>query len=145
MDLKNSYDLIKTMETNIQFNNIKNKEEFFLIFQGLCNIAESAFNQFEEQQFNNKNNENLSQISRHVSYLMSITFVIVGMRGGYLEFRDTDLISPFFVEVDGVQYDQKYLYKMNDYFIDRFNRVLDILKEIDPEFYKSYSVVWKNY
>lgn len=132
------------MEVNIQFNNIKNKKEFFLTFQCLCNIAESAFNQFEEQ-FNNKNNENLSQISRHVSYLMSITFVIAGMRGAYSEFRDSDLISPFFVEVDGVQYDQKYLYKMNDYFIDRFNRVLDILKETDPESYKSYSVVWKNY
>ena len=88
------------MERNIQFNNIKNKEEFFLIFQGLCNIAESAFNQFDGQ-FNNKSSENLSQISRHVSYLMGITFVIVGMRGDYSEFRDSDLISPFFVEIGG--------------------------------------------
>lgn len=131
------------MEANIQFNNIKNKEEFFLIFQGLCNIAESAFNQFEENF--NKNKEKTYRIPRHVFYLMSITHVITGMRGDYIEFHKNDQLSPFVVKIDEVIYDQRYLYKMNDYFLNRFNEVLDILKETDPESYRLYNMILKNY
>lgn len=129
--------------TNIQFNNIKNKEEFFGVFQGLCNIAESAFNNFEKQA--KDADFPVSQIPRHISYLMSITFVIMGMRGDYGGFRDQDMLSAFFVEIDGVKYDQKYLYKMNDYFAERFGKTLEILKEKDLESYESYKFVWGKY
>lgn len=132
------------MSDAIQFNKIKSKEEFFLVFRGLCEIAESAFNKFDAQ-FQEVKREDAAQVRKGVSYLMSITFVVMGMRGDYDGFRDENLSTPFFVEIDGVHYDQKYLYTMNDYFADRFNTVLNILKEVDLESYASYNVVWKNH
>jgi hypothetical protein len=131
------------MTSNIQFNEIKSQEEFFTIFQGLCNIAEHAFNEFEMRTYEVSINDT-NQICKDISYLMSITFVIMGMRGDYHSFRSKDT-SPFLVEAQGVEYDQKYLYKMNDYFADRFNNALKKLEEINPEIHKSYMVVWKNY
>lgn len=128
--------------TNLQFDKIKSKEEFFTVFQGMCNIAESAFNSFDTDV---KNGLPASQISRHISYLMSITFVIMGMRGDYGGFRDEDMLRSFFIQIDGVEYDQQHLYKMNDYFANRFNKALDILKEADPEVYESYKTVWGKY
>ncbi len=133
------------MGTEIQFQNIKNREEFFAVFQGLCNIAENAFYQFEEEFKDIKDDQ--SQVlgyCKNLSYLMSITFVIMGMRGDYSKFRD-DEIGPIFVEKDGIMYDQKYLYKMNDHFAARFNKALAILKNFDPTSAEPYRKVWSQY
>lgn len=135
------------METEIQFQNIKTREEFFFIFQGICNVAENAFNQFEEE-FKNINKDGLPKIlgyCKNLSYLMSITFVIMGMRGDYSKFRADENIYPFFVEKDDVMYDQKYLYKMNDYFAERFKNALSILENIDPVSAEPYKKVWTIY
>lgn len=131
-------------EDKVQFSKIKTQEEFFGVFQGLCNIAESAFNEWDKE-FPNPTEMDRAQYAKGVSYLMSVTFVIMGMRGNWRYFRDDEMFPVFFVEIDGMQYDQKYLYKMNDYFADRFNKVLAILEKIDPESHKVYQTVWRNY
>lgn len=133
------------MTTNIHFSEIKTREEFFTIFQGICNTAESAFNDFEKRITNGVSAEDAYRLCKDASYLMSITFVIMGMRGDYAGFNDHALLSMFSVEIEGVQYDQKYLYKMNDYFHDRFSKVLELLKQVNPETYLSYKTVWSNY
>ena len=132
------------MPSDIKFNKISSQKEFFTVFQGLCDIAELAFNNFDEQ-FKNPRTVDAVEICRNISYLMSITFVIMGMRGDYSGFRDNNLLSPFFVEIDGVNYHQAYLYQMNDYFADRFNKVLSLLEKIDPESHKLYKAVWGKY
>lgn len=132
------------MSDIIQFNKIKSQEEFFGVFQGLCNIAESAFNEWENE-YPDPTEMDRAQYVKGVSYLMSITFVIMGMRGNWTYFRDDEMFPVFFVEIDGIQYDQKYLYKMNDYFADRFNKILAVLEKIDPESHKVYQTVWRNY
>ncbi|MST04326.1 MAG: hypothetical protein EXS49_02040 [Candidatus Pacebacteria bacterium] len=129
-----------------QFKNLKNQEEFFLIFQGLCSVAEFAFNKLDEDFKNIKTDIFLvPQFKKNIPYLISITLVIMGMRGDYMGFRDNDLLSPFLVEIDGVQYDQKYLYKMNDYFRNRLNKTLDILKELDLDLYNTHKKIWSDF
>jgi len=132
------------MSNAIQFDKIKSKEKFFLVFRGLCEIAESAFSRFDAQ-FKEAKYDDAMEVCKSASYLMSIAFVIMGMRGDYDGFRDDNLLAPFFVEIDGITYNQDYLYTMNDHFADRFNKVLDILKRVDLESYAFYSAVWKNH
>ncbi|MCX6795853.1 MAG: hypothetical protein NT165_03985 [Candidatus Falkowbacteria bacterium] len=129
---------------NIQIEKIKNIEEFFLVFNGLCKIAESAFNRFDEE-MSSSNPPSSNLVAKEVSYLMSITFVIIGMRGQYAGFRGGDDFTPFIVSIDGMEYDQKYLYKMNDYFTSRFDEVLGKVQELAPEYYEPYKLVWQNY
>jgi hypothetical protein len=133
------------MEPANQFRGISTNEEFFTIFQGLCNIAEKSFNQFEGKFKNIETGDRstIIQYCRELSYLMSITFVIIGMRGNYPSFREGILV--FYTEVDGVSYDQDYLYKMNDYFIERFDRILTVLKTIDPLISESYRKIWNGW
>ncbi len=131
------------MEPTIKFSVIKNREEFFTVFQGLCNTAEAGFNKFHED-FPTPTEMDKNMYCKGASYLMSITFVVMGMRGDWPAFKNEE-ISPFFVDMDGVRYDQQYLYKMNDYFANRFNEVLAVLEKIDPESHKAYKTVWANY
>lgn len=128
------------MDTSI--DQIKTPEEFFAVFNGLCKIAESVFNSFDEKDFSGLGSK---MIAKEISYLMSITLVVIGMRGGYPAFRDDALSSPFFVIIDGKEYDQDYLYKMNDYFTNRFDETLNKTKDLIPEYYESYITVWRNY
>ncbi|NCC70379.1 hypothetical protein EOM09_02250 [bacterium] len=127
---------------NTIINNIKTPEEFFLVFNGLCKMAESAFNSFDGKDFSEIEPK---IIVKEISYLMSITFVIIGMRGQYSAFRDNSLNSPFFVIIDNKEYNQDYLYKMNDYFTNRFDKILNRIKYLIPEYYESYITVWRNY
>ena len=134
------------MEAEIKFQNIKTGEAFLSVFQGLCDVAENAFNQFEKE-FKNINKDDQSRIlwyCKNLSYLMSITFVIMGMRGDYMKFS-TEEIHPFFVEKDGIIYDHQYLYKMNDHFAERFNKALSILENIDMVSSEPYRKVWSIY
>lgn len=134
------------MTPNIQFNEIKSQEEFFIIFQGICNIAEHAFNEFNKRYKHDIIAQDAShRIFKDMSYLMSITFVIMGMRGDYSKFHDHTLLSMFSVEINGIQYNQSYLYKMNDYFHDRFSESLKMIQDINPETYLAYRTVWSNY
>jgi hypothetical protein len=128
------------MDTSI--DKLKTPEEFLFVFNGLCKIAESAFNNFDEKDFSGLESK---MIAKEISYLMSITFVIIGMRGGYSAFRDDALSSPFFVIIEGKEYDQVYLYRMNDYFTNRFDEALNKVKDLIPEYYESYITVWRNY
>ncbi len=123
---------------DIKFNEIKSQEQFLEIFKGLCDIAEIAFNKFEENCSDPKPEEK-RLVSRNIKYLISITLVIMGMRGDYIVFRDHKVLSGFSVEVDGIVYDQSYLYKMNDYFETRLTRALEILQKVDPEKYKEFT------
>lgn len=134
------------MEPEIKFQNIKTREEFFSIFQGVCNIAENAFNQFEGefQTMHKDDPARILQYCKNLSYLMSITFVIMGMRGDYSKFIP-DEVRPFFVEKEGLVYDQKYLYKMNDYFAERFNKALSILENIDILSAEPYKKIWAKF
>jgi hypothetical protein len=127
---------------NTSIDKIKTPEEFFLVFNGLCKIAESAFNNFNEKDFSGLGSKT---IAHEISYLMSVTFMIIGMRGGYSGFREDSLSSPLFVMIDGQEYNQDYLYKMNDYFTERFDETLNKIKNLIPEYYESYKTVWQNY
>jgi len=127
---------------NILIDKIKTSEEFFLVFNGLCKMAESSFNSFNEKDFSGLGSK---IIAKEISYLMSITFIIIGMRGEYSSFREDSLTSPFFVIIDGKEYNQDYLYKMNDYFTNRFDEALNKVKDLIPEYYESYITVWRNY
>ncbi len=124
-----------------QIEQIKTKEEFFSVFNGLCKIAEAAFNDFDNQDIATLSSQN---IAKELSYLMSAVFVIAGMRGEYHGFVREDF-SPFFVVVDGQEYDQNYLYKMSDYFVGRFDGALNKVKDISPDNYETYKKVWGNY
>lgn len=134
------------MGDNILFQDITTKEEFFTLFQGLCNTAESAFNQFEKEYSDITKDDQYRVLGycKNLSYLMSITFVIMGMRGDYSKFMVKE-IQPFNLEKDGFVYDQKYLYKMNDYFAKRFNSALSVLESIDPASADPYKKVWATY
>lgn len=130
------------MYMNTSIEQIKTPEEFFSAFNGLCKIAESAFNNFDEKDLSKLNSKT---IAKEVSYLMSIAFVIIGMRGEYSGFKEDLLTSPFFAIIDNQEYNQDYLYKMNDYFTDRFDKTLNKIKDLIPEYYESYKTVWQNY
>lgn len=135
------------MTNTISFRKTESQQEYLLVFQGLCDIAESAFNKFDEE-FKDKEISRYDAIGvrKNLTYLMSIVLVIMGMRGDYNAFKDGDVSSQSFnVEKDGVVYDQGYLYKMNDYFADRFYQALNLLKMVDPDAYKIYNAVWKSY
>lgn len=131
---------ITNMDTTI--DKIETSEEFFLVFNGLCKIAESSFNNFDEKDLSGLEPQ---AIAKEISYLMSITFVIIGMRGQYLAFRKDLLNFPFFVITNGQEYNQAYLYKMNDYFTKRFDDTLSRVKKMIPEHYDHYKNVWQNY
>jgi len=126
---------------DILIDKIKTPEEFFLVFNGLCKIAELAFDTFSRKDFSEIREKN---IAKEISYLMSITLTIIGMRGEYSGFRDDSLSSPFFVVIDGKEYTQDYLYKMNDYFTTKFEEALIRTKDLIPEYYESYITVWRN-
>ncbi|MFZ2310944.1 MAG: hypothetical protein WAW11_05380 [Patescibacteria group bacterium] len=127
---------------NTSIDKINTPEEFFAVFNGLCKIAESAFNNFDKKDFSELGSK---IIAKEISYLMSVTFMIIGMRGGYTGFREDSLTSPFLVVIDGQEYNQDYLYKMNDYFTERFDEALNKIKELIPEYYEAYKTVWQNY
>ena len=38
-----------------------------------------------------------------------------------------------------------YLYKMNDYFTNRFDEAINKVKDLIPEYYEAYKTVWQNY
>jgi hypothetical protein len=133
------------MTDTISFKIIEDQKEFLIVFQGLCNIAESAFNKFDQRITEDPSILLSPGICYSVSHLMGITFTIMGMRGDYDAFKDGEVETrSFYVEIDGVIYDQNYLYKMNDYFASRCNQMLAILEKNHPEIYKSYSNVWKS-
>jgi hypothetical protein len=71
--------------------------------------------------------------------------MIIGMRGGYTGFKEDLLTSPFFLVIDGKEYNQDYLYQMNDYFTERFDGALNKVKNLIPEYYEAYKTVWQNY
>ncbi|MDP3837192.1 MAG: hypothetical protein Q8Q67_03760 [bacterium] len=127
---------------DISIDKIETPEEFFLVFNGLCKLAESAFDSFDEKDFSGLGSKS---IAKEMSYLMSITLVIIGMRGGYASFRQGALDAPIFATINGIEYDQKYLYKMNDHFTGRFDDALNKIKNLIPEMYESYKTVWQNY
>ena len=88
------------MTNTHQFDTVKTPEEFLSIFQGLCAIAEFAFNDFEKQ-FETPVDRDAAAIRKSMSYLMSITFVIMGMRGDYAGFREGEFLKHFYVQVRG--------------------------------------------
>ena len=112
------------------------------MFYGLCKIAESAFNNFDKKDFTESESK---AIAKEISYLMSITYVIIGMSGKHSNFRNNLLTFPFFVITDGKEYNQDYLHKMNNHFTKRFNKVLNKIKNTTPEYYELYKIVWQNY
>ena len=127
---------------DISIDKIKTPDEFFLVFNGLCKIAELAFDTFSRKNFSGIGVKN---IAKEITYLMGITFTIIGMRGEYPGFRDGSFSSPFFVVINGKEYNQDYLYKMNDHFTVKFEEALIRTKDLIPEYYESYKTVWRNY
>ncbi len=123
------------------FKNPKDREEFLEVFENICGIADIAFNKFEEV-IKNDSAHNGENIKRYLSYLIGITKVIRGLRGDYSLLQD-DSMRPFFVEKDGIQYDQDSLYKAEGYFCNRLNNAFEILKESDQKAYESFVDLWK--
>ncbi len=134
------------MDTRLK--TIDTQEDFLHFFQALCSTAELAFNRFEETYKDTQpGTEAYTSIGyrKELSYLMSITFVITGLRGNYHAFRSNMIQSPFSVAENGTTYDQTYLYKMSDYFTYRFDAALATLERLDPEGHHAYLTVWKNF
>ncbi len=134
---------------NISFKEIQGQEEFFQIFRGLCTIAENAFNEVEKEiEEITKKRDPSRYISdsfyKDISQLMSITIVIRGMRGDYSKFKDKYMNDTlFFIEENGVIYDQSYLYKMNDYFSYRLMDILHFIEKINPTYAEMYGLIYR--
>jgi hypothetical protein len=129
------------MSTITQFNNPKTREEFLAVFESVCGITDSAFNKFE-QEISKEGPKNERDIKSFLSYLISLMKVIRGLRGDSFLLRN-DSLHPFFAEKDGIKYDQASLQKAEDYFCDRLNKALEVLKNIDQKTYESYLEMWR--
>ena len=131
------------MNGTINFKQIENQEEFFDIFQGLCTIAQNAFKEVESELEAYNSYEKIGDtFYQNISQLMSIVIVIRGMRGDYQKFNRKYMEDRiFYIEVDGVQYDQSYLYKMNDHFSKKLIKLLEFIEQVNPEYAKAYNLI----
>lgn len=130
--------------TTIEFKKIRDSEEFLRIFDGICNIAESAFSDFEQEIERNdiSHPRFFGQRQKSLLRLLGIVLVITGMRGEYPPFQESFVSIPLAVQKDGVEYGQAHLYKMNDHFVSRFTKLLSLVKDSDPELYQFYKDLW---
>ncbi|MFA6445974.1 MAG: hypothetical protein WCW14_01860 [Candidatus Paceibacterota bacterium] len=129
------------MSDNIQYKKPKDSAEFLVVFAGVCGFAEMAFNIFETETSKSEIKD-VFTLKSSLSYLISITKVIRGLRGDSYLLRD-DSRESFYVKDGDIEYTQASLYKAEDYFSDRLMKALEILKTIDQKSYESLFELWK--
>lgn len=130
------------MEKDLKFKTPANRQEFLSLFSYTCGIAEVALFKFDTK-LKELNNEITQEAFKHdLSYMISIAKFIRGLRGDFSYFID-DTLRPFFMEKDGITYDQNYLYKSENYICEKIDILLEILKKDNEDDYKYFLNFWR--
>ncbi len=130
------------MEKYTKFKTPADRENFLSLFNYTCGVAEIALSKFDDKLKDINNKIPTETLKHDLSYFISIAKVIRGLRGDFSYFTD-DSLRPFFVEKDGIIYDQNYLYKSEDYICEKIDIILETLKKEDEDGYQYFLNFWK--